>query len=93
MEDNKSFFTHLIAYFILAAAFVLLVGWQLIMSVGAHSNLQTALKARVEAVSKAQDAQRNLENFVNDLIELAKTNDGAKTIVDKYQIRKSGNTQ
>jgi predicted negative regulator of RcsB-dependent stress response len=86
-ENNKPF----LAFLILGVAFLILVGWQIIISVSAHSNLQTALKGRVDVVDKAQLAQKNLENFVVDLIKLSETNEGAKTIVDKYQIRKGAN--
>jgi hypothetical protein len=87
-EDSKPF----LAYLILGAAFIILVGWQIIISVGAHSNLQTALKGRVDVVDRAQLAQKNLENFVVDLIKLSETNEGAKEVVEKYQIRKGNNT-
>ncbi|MDR0533730.1 MAG: hypothetical protein LBH01_07230 [Verrucomicrobiales bacterium] len=83
-ENNKPF----LAYLILSVAFIILVAWQVVVSFGAHSQLQTALKDRAGVVDKAQLAQKNLESFVVDLIKLSETNDGAKAIVDKYQIRK-----
>jgi hypothetical protein len=83
-ENNKPF----LAYLILSAAFIILVAWQVIASFGAHSQLQTALNERAGVVDKAQLAQKNLESFVVDLIKLSESNEGAKAIVDKYQIRK-----
>ncbi|MDR1192448.1 MAG: hypothetical protein LBK60_12430 [Verrucomicrobiales bacterium] len=88
MEDNIKPF---LAYLVLAAAIVILVGWQIIVSVGAHSNLNNALKGRVDAVGRAETTQKSLESFVVDLIQLAERDAGAKEIVEKYQIRKGGN--
>jgi hypothetical protein len=83
-ENNKPF----LAYLILSAAFIILVIWQAVVSFGAHNQLQTALKSRTGVVDQAQLAQKNLESFVVDLLQLSETNAGAKEIVDKYQIRK-----
>ena len=88
-SDNKPFF----AFALLAGAIVLLVAWQVIVSFSAHSQLQAGLKARTEIVGKAELAQKNLESFVLDLVKLSETNEGAKAIVDKYQIKKGPNAQ
>jgi hypothetical protein len=86
-SNDKPFY----AYALLVVAIIILVAWQLILSFGAHSQLQTALQGRAQVADQAQVAQKNLENFVLDLVKLSETNEGAKAIVDKYQIRKGAN--
>jgi hypothetical protein len=86
MEDNKPF----LAYLALAVAFIILAGWQAINGISSHSNLKAAYKQRIEVVDRAELAQKNLQNFVEDLIKLSETNEGAKTLVEKYQIHRTG---
>ena len=86
MEDNKPF----LAYMLLAVSFIALIGWQIIVEKGNSGRLTTNLKGRAEVVQRAEDTQRNLESFVVDLLTLAETNEGARAIVEKYQIRRGG---
>ncbi|MDR2463742.1 MAG: hypothetical protein LBD30_08200 [Verrucomicrobiales bacterium] len=89
MENNKPF----LAYLLLSVAFIILLFWQTIVSVGVNGNLKSGLKNRGGAVEQAQNTQKTLEAFVVDLLQLAEHNEGAKAIVEKYQIRKGSNAQ
>ena len=85
-ENNKPF----IAYIILVFAVVIYAAVQLVIVAGDHGQLQNAMKSSMPVADNARMAQTNLESFVVDLIELAKTNEGARQIIEKYQIRKGG---
>lgn len=89
-ESSSSESSH---YFIpiclISVALSTLFIFQIITSVQAQQNLQLQFSQRTQIVEKALKVQGDLERLVTDLLDLAETNSTAKTIVDKYQIKRN----
>jgi uncharacterized protein YoxC len=87
MSENKQF----TGFALLALAFIVLLVSQVITSAQVHSGLSDANKNYSPVVGQAEKAQQNLESFVSDLLKLANTDEGARQIVEKYQIKQAPN--
>ena len=85
MNNNKL----AIGVFCMGFAMVIFLAWQVVMAFQVNGNLSNASKNVTPVVGQAELAQKNLESFVVDLMQLAEHNEGAKAIVDKYQIKRS----
>jgi hypothetical protein len=60
--------------------------WQLVGSFQQRSMLQNSIQRQDELVSQAGAVQKSLERLLTDLLELAKTNEQARAVVEKYKI-------
>jgi len=83
--DSKLF----MPFALLAGALLLILLWQLYISVSVTNGLLNAINQSKAPVQQAQQVKSKLESIVLDLMELSKTDANAKAIVDKYQIRKN----
>lgn len=72
---------------LLSLSLLSLLIWQLTNLSSQRSNLQATLQRQTEYVLQSRQVQSNLQKIAVDLIELAKTDAGAKAVVDKYGIR------
>lgn len=70
---------------ILSVAVVLI--WQVNNIAQQRSALQIGIGQLQEPTRQSQQFQGNLQRFLTDLLELAKTDPQAKAVVDKYGIR------
>jgi len=71
---------------IAASVFIVLV-WQVAQAFEDRSALQNNITRLEAATGPAIEAQKRLESFVMDLLELSKTNADARKIVAKYKIQ------
>jgi len=83
--DSKLF----MPFALLAGALLLILLWQMYISVSVTNGLLNAINQSKAPVQQAQQVKSKLESIVLDLMELSKTDANAKAIVDKYQIRKN----
>jgi uncharacterized membrane protein len=76
---------------ILAVSLIAILLWQLVLGVQAKQSLQAQLTQpqRKTSLEEAKKLQVALEKLVNDLIDTAETDKDAKTIVEKYQIKRN----
>lgn len=77
---------------IIALTYLILAVWQIsITGFSLKNNIELSKQFAVEQ-DKAKIAEKNMNNFYQDLLELAKTDADAKIIVDQNQISKKSNT-
>ena len=72
---------------LLSASLASLLIWQMTNLSSQRGALQATLQRQTEFVLQSRQVQSNLQKIAVDLIELAKTDTGAKAVVDKYGIR------
>jgi len=80
-----------VAIVILSTSMIVLLNWQIKISDTQHTQLDSLITRQVPAVTQAQKVQDGVSKLVNDLLIASQTDAGAKAIVDKYQIKSSGN--
>jgi hypothetical protein len=73
----------------LSVALVLLLGWQLLLAWQTRTNLRQQFEQRQELVEQSQLVQQNVQSLVSDLLDLATTDEDARRIVEKYNIRRN----
>lgn len=71
---------------IVAATLVVILTWQIVLVSRQGEVLRSQLDQRKALVDQSQSTQKSLEKLVRDLLTLAKTDDAAKALVDKYKI-------
>ena len=74
---------------ILAISLIVLLGWQVSESSTQRTMLENALTRGQAAVTQAQQVQGTVSKLASDLLEAAQTDDTAKAIVNKYNIKQS----
>lgn len=74
---------------LLASALLLVLSWQVFLSLQVRSNARAQFEQRKQLVEQSTKVQGGLENLVNDLLKLAETDKDAKAVVDKYGIRRN----
>lgn len=85
-ENNCSAFIPLC---LLSLALLLVLSWQVFLSLQIRSNARAQFEQRKQLVEQSTRVQGSLESIVNDLLKLAETDRDAKTVVDKYGIRRN----
>jgi preprotein translocase subunit YajC len=75
---------------ILAISMIVLLGWQVSMTSSQRTMLENALTRGEAAVTQAQQVQGTVSKLASDLLEAAQTDDTAKAIVAKYNIKQNG---
>jgi cell division protein FtsB len=93
MNDHSSSSNAFWPVTLLAISLIAILIWQLVLGIQAKQNLQAqvALPQRKQTIDQAKKVQTDLEKLVNDLLEAAKTDKDAQTIVEKYQIKRNDN--
>jgi hypothetical protein len=74
---------------ILAISFIVLLGWQVSAASTQRTMLENALTRSQAAVTQAQQVQGTVSKLASDLLEAAQTDDTAKAIVNKYNIKQN----
>jgi len=74
---------------LLGASLLLVMAWQIFLSLQTRANARAQFEQRKQLVEQSTKVQGGLESLVNDLLALAETDKEAKTVVDKYQIRRN----
>jgi nitrogen fixation/metabolism regulation signal transduction histidine kinase len=77
---------------ILSISFIVLLGWQVNEASAQRTLLENALTRSQAAVTQAQQVQGTVSKLASDLLEAAQTDDTAKAIVNKYNIKQNGAT-
>jgi hypothetical protein len=72
---------------LLAASFILLLGWQISITNTQRGQLDSAITRQTPLATQSQKVQDGVSKLVSDLLTAAQTDPGAKAIVDKYQIK------
>ncbi len=80
-------------YTLLAVSFIIIMIWQIVLAANAHSMIQAQASNLNRVSTVAQQTKDSLEKIVVDLLELSKSDNDAKAIVDKYQIRQTAPTK
>ena len=76
-------------YTLLALSLVFILVWQIVLAANARGTLK-AQAANLSQVSvAAQQTKDSLQKIVVELLELSKSDNDAKAIVEKYQIRQN----
>ncbi len=88
MNDSQSSSSFL-PVLLLNVALLILLTWQVVLSVQTRSNTKSMVEQRQQLVTQSTALQGNLERLVNDLLELAETDSDARAVVEKYQIRRN----
>jgi hypothetical protein len=68
-------------------SFGVLLAWQVLLAGQQYINLQRVAEQQVITTQQASQAEGKLQAIMMDLVELAKTNPEAQTIVKKYGIK------
>jgi hypothetical protein len=86
----------LLPFLLLAISLAAILVWQIVTMIGQASNMRStrtqltdALQKREELVRQSGELQNKLQVVVVDLLELAKTSEKAKAIVQKYNIQQA----
>ena len=74
---------------ILAISIIVLLGWQVNQSSNQRTMLENALTRGEAAVTQAQQVQGTVSKLASDLLEAAQTDDTAKAIITKYNIKQN----
>jgi preprotein translocase subunit YajC len=74
---------------ILAISLIVLLGWQVSESSTQRTMLENALTRGQAAVTQAQQVQGTVSKLATDLLQAAQTDDTAKAIVNKYNIKEN----
>ncbi|MDZ4789310.1 MAG: hypothetical protein SH807_10250 [Blastochloris sp.] len=90
-SNSTSSCTVFLSLSLLAISLLLLLSWQLVISVQTKQNLQTQVDQpqRKQAMEESKKVQINLEKIVIDLMALSETDSDAKEIVAKHQIKRT----
>lgn len=70
-------------------ALVILLAWQLALSVEARGNLARSIQQLQPAVGQSQKVQGGAMKLLDDLIALSDKNPNAKAVVQKYGIQRN----
>jgi len=76
-------------YTLLALSLVFILVWQIVLAANARSAIKAQATNLNQVSAAALQTKDSLQKIVVDLLELAKYDNDAKTIVDKYQIRQN----
>ena len=88
--DGTSFTTDaFIPLAILAVSLITLLGWQVSNASTNKTQLENAITRQEPAVNQSHQVQANVTKLLNDLLEAAQTDDGAKAIVAQFKIQTS----
>lgn len=78
---------------LLSISLILIFIWQLSTISSQRSAFQSTIQRQEELVSQSHKVQEGLEKLVNDLLDLAQTDEESKAIVQKYGIARNANPQ
>ncbi len=76
---------------LLSISLVLIFIWQLSAISSQRTAFQSTIQRQEDLVSQSHKVQAGLEKLVNDLLDLAQTDNDAKEIVKKYGIQRNAN--
>jgi predicted negative regulator of RcsB-dependent stress response len=72
---------------LIGLSLVMVLGWELWVAVATQQIANQLLDQQAKVVAEAKQVQGNLEKLARGLVELAKTDDEAKAIVNKFSIK------
>ncbi len=76
-------------YAMLALSLIFILVWQLVLAANARGTIKAQANNLTQVSAAAQQTKDSLQKIVVDLLELSKSDNDAKAIVDKYQIRQN----
>jgi hypothetical protein len=77
---------------LIGASLMMVLGWELWVAVATQQNANQVLNQQTKVAAEAKQVQGNVEKLVRGLVDLAKTDDHAKAIVDKFSIKINNST-
>ncbi len=72
---------------LLGLSLLFILGWEIQINVYARQAAQQSLEQQARPVEQAEKVQSGLEKLVRGLVDLARTDDEAKKLVDKFGIK------
>lgn len=77
--------------FLIGMSLVLILVWEIQVAVYTRSNTEQLREQQLRVVDQAKKVQGELEKIVRGLVELSKTDDAAKTLVQRFGIKMNNN--
>lgn len=87
--NDETVFDAFLPVTLVALSLIIILGWQIFNDLQTRSSWQAQYEQRKQLVDQSAKVQSGLEAMINDLLSLAETDNAAKAIIDKYQIKRT----